>query len=667
MQTLRLRAGWLLLVTSSVVAAPSVAGDDSTPKSVPDWTAIPTRVDAFHPDARPDAQGNVPPLPKPAYGGRVILHMEAMPKSLCWPLESASVIRRILYETNETMLLRNWETGVLEPDLCTDYVVEDLIWKNHGPSPDQRAFLFGRVREDGDAWVVTPLSNENPLREEARVSKSEVSEVLPGVVITFHLRSGVKWHDGHPFDARDVRFSFDLYSIRGLRCEEKLFQFQKVRSCEEAGPLTVRFFFERPYFNGLSSLGDMAILPSHLYDLDDPDNAAFDPSSKARRAQEPNWKPSAKEKCQYIESNPHNREWIGLGPYRVSEFGKDFVEATRFDDYFDPSRAGYVDTIRWRAIPDFSTGFQALLNGQLDYFDSMTADDYFGSTVEKPLFTDRFYRGLHESPVYWYIGWNTHRPMLQDPIVRRALAHLFDFDEFARTYYRGIARQVTAHWLPDSPAYDRALAPYPFDPKLARKMLADAGWYDRDNDGIADKDGIALSIELLIVAGNVGVQAFAAKFQENLKGAGVQLRITTLEWGSLNERKKKRDFDALALGWSPAFEGDPEQVWHSRWGGDGVEGSNFAGLQDPEVDGLIERGQRQLDSRKRNELWHLLHRRVYELQPYLFCYNVSRRFAMSKQIRGFQSVKIDPNFVVRRWYYPAGTPGTRLTRERAAK
>jgi hypothetical protein len=53
---------------------------------------------------------------------------------------------------------------------------------------------------------------------------------------------------------------------------------------------------------------------------------------------------------------------------------------------------------------------------------------------------------------------------------------------------------------------------------------------------------------------------------------------------------------------------------------------------------------------------------VYELQPYLFCYNVSRRFAMNRKLRGFQNVVIDPNYVVRRWYYAEGTPGTRATR-----
>jgi ABC-type transport system substrate-binding protein len=81
---------------------------------------------------------------------------------------------------------------------------------------------------------------------------------------------------------------------------------------------------------------------------------------------------------------------------------------------------------------------------------------------------------------------------------------------------------------------------------------------------------------------------------------------------------------------------------------------------------LIERGQKELDPAKRAATWKELHRRLYDLQPYLFAFNPPRKFAMNKALRGFQSVPLDPNYVVRRWYYPAGTPGTRATLAPAA-
>jgi ABC-type transport system substrate-binding protein len=196
-------------------------------------------------------------------------------------------------------------------------------------------------------------------------------------------------------------------------------------------------------------------------------------------------------------------------------------------------------------------------------------------------------------------------------------------------------------------------------------MLDEAGWTDHDGDKVRDRDGVALDIELLTQPNNKVAEAFGAKLQEDLARLGIRLRLQTLEFGALVDRRGKRDFDALALGWAPPIESDPEQLWHSREGAQEVKSSNFVGLQDAEVDRLIERGQRELDPRKRAETWKELHRRLYDLQPYLFCFNPPRKFAMNKAIRGFQSLPIDPNYVVRRWYYPKGTPGTRPTLETA--
>jgi ABC-type transport system substrate-binding protein len=85
------------------------------------------------------------------------------------------------------------------------------------------------------------------------------------------------------------------------------------------------------------------------------------------------------------------------------------------------------------------------------------------------------------------------------------------------------------------------------------------------------------------------------------------------------------------------------------------------GFDDPQVNLLIEQGQRELDRAKRVEIWRAIHRRVYELMPYHFAYNVPRKFALDKNIRGFQSFAMRPGYSIRRWYYPEGTAGTRPT------
>jgi ABC-type transport system substrate-binding protein len=129
----------------------------------------------------------------------------------------------------------------------------------------------------------------------------------------------------------------------------------------------------------------------------------------------------------------------------------------RFDKYFDPANAGWFDAIRWRAVPE-DAGFQAVLNGELDFFWKMATDDYFGASTQQPSFTDRCYKGYFYTGDYWYVGWNLRRPALADTRVRRALAMLCDFDAFKRTFYRGLAFQVTGSGSIYGPGYDKDVA-----------------------------------------------------------------------------------------------------------------------------------------------------------------------------------------------------------------
>jgi len=632
-------------------AAPAVAVRAQDPALGPGLLAV----DAFHPERRPGKDGALPPLPNPAYGGRVVLHAELMPKSLCATIDNSGLTRRILYELHETLLLRDWETTEWRPDLALRFDVQDRVVPKPGTKVPLDEYLVGTVIDRGATIRIDQqpgyITTDSP-----EFKKTDIESIERGSVVTFRLRPGVKWHDGHPFDAHDVAFSWRLYSNPGVDCGEKRARFQKIVKVDVIDFLTVRFMFGRQYYNTLDTLGDMCILPAHLYDLADPDNV----DGQKRRAADASWKPSDAEEAEYVNKNPHNRDWVGLGPYKLARWTADGLEAVRFDGYFDPKNAGYFDEIRWRAVPDDAAAFQAALNGELD-FTRISADDYFGGSTQTAAFTDRLYKGYYYTADYWYVGWNLNRPQLADVRVRRALAMLFDFDEFKRTFYKGLAVQVTGSPSVYSAAYDRDLAPLPFDPTRAKALLDEAGWTDHDGDGVRDKDGTPLAIQLLVQPANKPALAFGAKFQENLARVGARLDVTPLEFGAMLERRGARDFDAYVLAWSPALESDPEQIWHSTGAAKESGSSNFVALADPVVDALIERGQRELDATKRAATWRELQRKIYELQPYLFGYNPPRKFAMNKKIRGFQSVPLSPNYVVRRWYYPEGTPGTRAT------
>ncbi|MFN0245133.1 MAG: ABC transporter substrate-binding protein [Planctomycetota bacterium] len=608
-------------------------------------------VDAFHPASLAQADGRTAPAPKPAYGGRVIVHTEVMPKGLNYAIENTAYARRILYEVHESLLQQDWEWHDWKPNLAARFAVEDRLVRTDG------GVELGAVHDEGAAYRVA-RSTASGAAVETVVKKSECKSVDRGVVYTFFLRDDVKWHDGHPFDAHDVVFSASLYANPGLATGEKRYQFEKIVRVDQIDARTVRFEYAQPYAVALQTLGDnLTILPSHLYDLADPDNAEH----QKRRSADASWKPSAAEQAEYVTKNPHNRDWVGLGPYRVAKWDSEMLEATRFDDYFDETRAGYFDTIRWRHIKDDAVSFQALLAGELDFFTRLSSDDYFGPATEKQQFTDSFYKGYFYSTSFWYVGWNLRRPQLADTAVRQALARLFDFEEFKTGFYKGLAVQVTGSLSIYSTGYDHALPVIPHEPERALELLSAAGWEDRDGDGVRDKDGVPLEIEILLQAGSPVGRQFALKYQEALARAGIRLKLTELDFGTILERRNKREFDALALGWAPPLESDPEQLWHSKQA-ERTDTSNFIGFADGECDALIEASQIETNPERRALLLKKLQARIYTLQPYLFAYNPPRKFALNKSIRGFQAVHIDPNYVIRRWYYPEGTPGTRPTR-----
>lgn len=685
MRFLRRPVSALAALAAMVALARAVPqGDDIAGAVV---TAGPKPADVFHPDRETPAT--------PRYGGRVIVHISALPKHICYPLENSSETRRMLYQVHESLLLQDWEFHDHRPNAAEECAIEDLVVLKesaHGKyagETDARVVrrdgpkglrgvraVYGKVaaQEDGDL-LVTPASPSSDLEAPVEVAAADVDVIERGTVFTFTLRPA-RWHPSLVYakdeaavkrigeqvlDARDVQFSWSIYKNPGVDCGERRSAFEKITDCRVLDERRVRFFYQEQYAFAVQQIGTvMCLLPSHLYDLSDPANPAYDPDATATK------------QAEHINLNPHNQLWVGLGPYRITEWSQQYIQAERFTDakgkalYFDRANAGYFDTIRWRYIADDEAGMTALLNGELDYFERIKTADFVGPRTRTPEFERSFYKGTRYLGDYGYTGWNMHRPQLADKAVRIALAHAFDLGGYLRSQYSGLARQTTGPVPYGTDGYPADLEPFPYDPERAREILEEAGWYDRDGDDVVDKDGVKLALEFLYPQGNEASKIFGQKLQESFKAIGVEVSLLPLEWATCLERVKNREFDAINLSWIPPLESDPEQLWHSRLGAQGVRSSNNAGVQDPRVDALILAIQRELDVPKRMALWREFHRYLYqEVQPYLFLFNVPKKFAVQKRIRGMQSFAIDPGYSVRRWYLSDPTdPALRDTLDR---
>ncbi|MFT5688060.1 MAG: peptide/nickel transport system substrate-binding protein [Planctomycetota bacterium] len=636
---LMVRAPWLALFlgfgSAQVSGLPLAQGEKREAGAVATSADIPggpgqVRADVFHPSKS---------AVEPRRGGRVVVHLATMPRHLNHMTENSAVSRWIYNEVHESLLQRDWETWEWESHLSDSVDVEDLLILQSGER------LFGEVSQVEDRWRIQPASASNPLREARSYAAAEVDSVLRGTVYTFNLRDDVLWHDGHPFSAADVEFSWRMYFNPTVDCESARDKQQMARSCEVIDEHTVRFVCDRQYFNLQQNFYDLCLTPRHLYDLSDPDNADFRGDVD----------PLGPEQGSYLNNHPNNRMWVGLGPYRITQVDDQFVDAVRFEDYFDgdpkAGRAGWVDAIRWRHIPVDDAAKTALVNDELDYMARLSPEDFFGPFTRQATFVEDFYKGYVYLPRMQYIAWNMRRPIFRDADVRRALGHAFDWEEFIVTQGHGLGARVTSSQYLLHANYDRELAPLPFDLDLAEEILDDAGWYDRDGDGIRDKDGLALSFDFLLQPGNSTTQAIVRTLQENLARIGVELKTVTKDYAAVIASVRAKEFDAFSLSWVLDVENDPEQLWQS-WGGDPSRdpSANYPGWGTAASDALIKRIQGEVDPAARALLHHELQRMIYEDQPYMFAIIPPVRFAVSQSVRNLKVYGLNPGYSIRDWF-----------------
>jgi len=431
----------------------------------------------------------------------------------------------------------------------------------------------------------------------------------------FYLRKGVKWHDGHPFTAHDVVFSFERIRDPKVDAAHLRNYYQDIINVKALDDYTVEFFYRRPYFLALEFCGGIPIVPAHLFKPGDDFNA-----------------------------HPIGRHPIGTGPYRFAkwETGKEIV-LVRNDDYW--GNKPYLKKIVFKFITDSTVALQVLKQGGLDLMGLRPIQWVYQTRGKR--FRAHFRKLSYYLPQYSYIGWNMRKPWFRDRRVRQAMTMLIDRKTILEKLLFGLGTIVTGPFYVNSPDYDRSVRPYPYDPNRAVQLLEEAGWVDHDGDGIRDKDGMPFRFEFLISAGSRFAEQLATILQESLRDVGIEMRIRKLEWATFIQKIQSRDFDACTLGWSLGWESDPYQVWHSS---QADKGSNFVGFVNNEADRIIEEARREFDAEKRHALYHRFHEIVHYEQPYTFLFTMKALVAVDRRFRNVRvyPMGLDP----KEWWVP---------------
>jgi ABC-type transport system substrate-binding protein len=400
--------------------------------------------------------------------------------------------------------------------------------------------------------------------------------------VVFKLRKNVRWHDGAPFTSRDAAFTYRAIMDDATASPRKP-DFDLILKVETPDEHTFRVTYRKPYSPALESWM-ISLLPAHLLE----------------------GKPTT-----WWTQN-FNRTPVGTGAFRFAQWKtNEFIRVERNPDYFD-APGPWLDGIVYRFMPDQLTLRLAFETRQVDFWG---AEPW---TVNAFVNDPRFQVFTSPTSSYTYIGWNLKRPLFQDPLVRRALAHAVDVPSMVRFILYGHGLQSTGLFTPQMWFFNPDIKPFAYDPEKARALLAEAGWKPGP-DGILQKNGERFSFSLITNNGNEVRRDIATLTQDGLKQLGIEVKVEIYEWAVfLKNHINKGDFDAMVLGWSLGNGYDQFQIWHSSQAN--PEQLNVVGYKSEKADRLLDDIRQEYNREKIINMAGELQRTIYEDQPYLFLY-----------------------------------------------
>jgi peptide/nickel transport system substrate-binding protein len=420
-----------------------------------------------------------------------------------------------------------------------------------------------------------------------------------GLEYTFNLKPGVRWHDGEPFSANDVKFTFeqaiDVSSGSRLRSD-----FAAISAIDVIDSLTVRFRLKAPFAPFLALLGyNAGIIPAHKFR----DRKLTDATDFSR-------------------SVP-----VGTGPFRVVQASAgSAIVLERNPHYHGDTPA--LDQVIFRIVPDVNAQVAQLLAGELDIVPIEPANL---PSVERA-------SGINvvRNPIvqHVYVGFNQSRPMFKAPVVRQALDLAVNRQAIVDGVVKGAA-DLPRGTIPMvlSGFFDSSIPAPRFLPDSARVLLSKAGWTPGADGMLKDRGGNPFAFTLLVDKGNPTREQAALAVQHDLRQIGIDAAIETLEFATLvRDRVLPANYDAVLIWWTTPP--DPDQYAFYVTGQD----NNHVRYSNARVDSLLAAGRATLDSAKRRDIYAAFQREEMIDPPVLVLFYPRELLAVSNRVAGLAAL-----------------------------
>jgi peptide/nickel transport system substrate-binding protein len=402
-------------------------------------------------------------------------------------------------------------------------------------------------------------------------SLAESWERLDNTTWQFNLRDDVLFHDGSKMTAEDVKFSLERVIGIDPRVESMLM----IDSIEAVDDYTLKITTTQvnPILAGVLHYPNTAIISGNS-----------------------------------VDSEGNLVEPIGTGPYAFESFDEQtrVLTVVRNDNWWG-GEVG-LDGIILRGIADPNTRAMAIESGEVDftvdvpYSETDRIDALDGISVEKYM-TPRVYK----------IDLNLAHQPLDDVRVRQAISYAIDRAGIAEHVLYNVGQPAAGPFLPTMVWANKDLEPYEQDFEVAADLLTEAGWVDTDGDGIRDKDGVDLELNLMTYSERPGLPPMAETIAAQLKNVGIDVTAEVMDFGAITDNKESGDWDLYLAAFNLAMVPDPEYVlsgWYYTGGS-----NNAPGYSNPEVDALIDEARNITDQDLRYQKFNEVEAIVYEEQP----------------------------------------------------
>jgi peptide/nickel transport system substrate-binding protein len=430
------------------------------------------------------------------------------------------------------------------------------------------------------------------------------------------LRDDLVWSDGTPITAHDVAFSYTVIMDPRVPVPAVRSGTDQLRAVHAYDDRTLVFFHREPLATNVWNI-NFPVLPRHVYEKTWED----DPSLKDSPAHVK------------LEAEP-----VVGGPYEIVERtrGQQIVLRRRKSWSYVKGKQvrdePYFAEIRFRIIEDPNTSLLALKSGEID--ELMLQPEQWTTQTTDAEFYARNTKATAPEWVSFHFGWNIGTPFFADRRVRRAMTYAFDHDRMLDKLCYGLYTPCAGPFAADSwMAAGLKLEPSKQDLDKAEALLDEAGWIDRDNDGIRDKeiDGKLVPFEFSMLVNQQPHRIkIATLLKENLDQIGIRMNVRPLEATVLQQLTQEKKFQAYFGGWGSGTDPDSsENIWATN------AGRNFVGYSNPEIDRLFVEGRREFDKAKRAEKYGRIQQILSEDQPYTWLYWRNSFYGFSRDLRGY--------------------------------